>query len=59
MTLLVSMPGPDGTIKRFKPISQRSLKRSHENGNCWFLCSYCEADIQEYIKANDSKDATP
>lgn len=43
----VSIQRPDGTWKRFKPISKRSDKRKHENGTCWWLCSYCDLEMQK------------
>ncbi len=52
MTLLVKIQSADGTWRKFKPVSKRRLKRKHDTGKCWWLCSYCDADMQDYVKNN-------
>lgn len=51
MTILFTITREDGSKKRFKPISKRRLKAQHVSGRCWWLCSYCDADMQEWSKS--------
>lgn len=42
---------PHGVKRLLKPVSHRRLKRKHENRRCWWLCSFCDQEMLDYVAA--------
>ena len=40
---------PNGVKRRLKPVSHRRLKRQHQRHKCWWLCSFCDQEMLEYV----------